>query len=98
MSRRRVVITGMGCITPLGHSVAEMWGNILDGASGASATELFDARTFPSTFSAQVKKFRLADHIADLGIHAHAGRNSQFALAAAEQAWKQSGLEAVRAW
>jgi 3-oxoacyl-[acyl-carrier-protein] synthase II len=92
--RRRVVITGMGCITPLGHSVAELWGNILAGRSGSSTTELFDARTFPSTFSAQVKDFRLADHIGDLGVHAHAGRNTQFALAAAEQAWKQSGLDA----
>jgi 3-oxoacyl-[acyl-carrier-protein] synthase II len=65
MSRRRVVITGMGCITPLGHSVEEMWRNILAGASGASPTELFDARTFPSTFSAQVKNFRLADYVSD---------------------------------
>ncbi|MDD4888381.1 MAG: beta-ketoacyl-[acyl-carrier-protein] synthase family protein [Phycisphaerae bacterium] len=91
--RRRVVITGMGCITPLGHTVAEMWGNVLRGASGASATELFDARTFPSTFSSQVKRFKLTDHVADHGVHRHAGRNTQFALAAAEQAWRQSGLD-----
>lgn len=91
--RRRVVITGMGCITPLGHSAFEMWANILAGASGASATELFDARTFPSQFSAQVKHFKLSDHIGDLGVHRHAGRNTQFALAAATQAWKQAGLD-----
>ena len=93
--RKRVVITGMGCITPLGHSIEQLWSNILAGASGASPTELFDARTFPSTFSAQVKNFRLADHLPEPGIHAQAGRNTQFALAAGEQAWKQSGLAAA---
>jgi 3-oxoacyl-[acyl-carrier-protein] synthase II len=96
MSRRRVVITGMGCITPLGHSVEQLWSNILAGASGVSPTELFDARTFPSTFSAQVKNFSLTDHLPEPGIHAQAGRNTQFALAAAEQAWKQSLLGSAK--
>jgi 3-oxoacyl-[acyl-carrier-protein] synthase II len=96
MSRRRVVITGMGCITPLGHSVEQLWSNVIAGASGVSATELFDARTFPSTFSAQVKDFRLTDHMPQPGIHAQAGRNTQFALAAAEQAWKQSGIASAK--
>jgi 3-oxoacyl-[acyl-carrier-protein] synthase II len=92
MSRRRVVITGMGCITPLGHSVDQYWSNLMAGVSGISKTELFDARTFPSTFSAQVKEFDLADHIDDVTPHRNAGRNTRFALAAAQQAWNQSGL------
>ncbi|MCG3178865.1 MAG: 3-oxoacyl-[acyl-carrier-protein] synthase 2 [Phycisphaerae bacterium] len=92
MSRRRVVITGMGCITPLGHSVPEYWDNLMAGASGISRTELFDARTFPSTFSAQVKGFDLQQHIGPVGLHETAGRNTRFGLAAAKQAWEQSGL------
>ena len=92
MARRRVVITGMGCITPLGQSVQEYWSNLIGGGCGISPTELFDATTFPSTFSAQVKNFRLEDHIGELGIHANAGRNTRFGLAAAQQAWDQSGL------
>ena len=93
MQRRRVVITGMGCITPLGHSVPALWHNALAGASGISPTELFDARTFTSNFSGQVKNFVLADHIGDPGVHAHAARGAQFALAAAQQAWNQAGLD-----
>lgn len=90
--RKRVVVTGMGCITPLGHCVDEVWKNLTSGASGISRTRLFDAETFPTTFSAQVKDFNLEDHIGDPGVHANAGRNTSFALAAGQQAWDQSGL------
>jgi len=96
MSQRRVVITGMGTINPLGHGVGELWNAILAGQSGVSPTELFDARTFPSTFSAQVKDFDLARHVENAERHRHAGRHCKFAIAAATQAWKQSGLGAVR--
>ena len=91
-NRRRVVITGMGTVNPLGHSVEETWQAILACRSGITATELFDAATFPSTFSAQVKDYRLADQIPDPRRHRHAGRHCTFALGAAAQAWKQSGL------
>jgi 3-oxoacyl-[acyl-carrier-protein] synthase II len=92
MSRKRVVITGMGTINPLGHGVAATWEELLAGRTGISKTEIFDASTFPSTFSAQVKDFNLADHVEDAHKHRHAGRHCTFAIAAAVQAWKQSGL------
>jgi len=84
----------MGVVTPLGNDVEQMWRQLLAGASGISKTELFDARTFPSQFSAQVKEY---DHLADLPrqMHqefAHAGRNSRFVITAALQAWRQAGL------
>jgi 3-oxoacyl-[acyl-carrier-protein] synthase II len=92
--KRTVVITGMGTVNPLGHDVETTWSAMLRGQSGVSKTELFDASTFPSTFSAQVKGFELPAELAASGRHAHAGRHAKFALAAALQAWRQSGLEA----
>ena len=92
MSRRRVVITALGTINPLGHSVAETWAALCACKSGVGKTELFDAGGFPTTFSAQVKNFHLADHVENADRHAHAGRHCKFAIAAAAEAWKQSGL------
>src|SRR5690349_17700430 len=88
----RVVITGMGWITPMGHDLESVWRRLLAGESGIERTTLFDASTFPTTFSAEIKNFRLADHIADVGPHKDAGRTTQFALAACAQAWKAAGL------
>src|SRR3954452_9563496 len=89
----RVVITGIGWITPMGNSIEEVWKRLLAGESGIDRTTLFDASTFPTTISAEVKGFKLEDHITDLEKHKDGGRNTQFALAACAQAWKQSGLE-----
>jgi 3-oxoacyl-[acyl-carrier-protein] synthase II len=97
MKKRRVVITGMGTVNPLAHSVEGTWRAMLDGKSGARRTEIFDASTFPTTFSAQVTGFDLAAHLPSAERHRHAGRHARFALAAAAQAWKQSGLEACAA-
>jgi len=92
MSTRRVVITGMGTVNPLGHNVAETWQAILAGKSGTGKTETFNASTFPTTFSSQVKDFNLADHVADAERHATGGRHCTFAIAAAHEAWAQSRL------
>ena len=85
----------MGCVTPLGRDVESVWSALLAGKSGISATELFDAETFPSTFSAQVKDFQLPPAIARTGKHDHVGRQTGFALAAALEAWGQCGLDAA---
>jgi 3-oxoacyl-[acyl-carrier-protein] synthase II len=92
MTQKRVVITGMGTVNPLGHSVEATWEALLAGKTGISKTEIFDASTYPTTFSAQVRNFDLADHVDDAEKHRHAGRHCTFAIAAAVQAWKQSGL------
>ena len=91
----RVVITGIGWITPMGHAIEGVWQRLLNGESGIARTSLFDASTFPTSISAEVKDFRLADHVADLAQHNSVGRNTQFALAACEQAWKSAGLSAA---
>ncbi|KKL80029.1 hypothetical protein LCGC14_2008920, partial [marine sediment metagenome] len=75
--RRRVVITGMGCVTPLGHHVETVWAALLAGKTGLSATGIFDASTFPCTFWAQVKDFELPQAIAASGKHDHAGRHTR---------------------
>src|SRR5512146_1297500 len=92
----RVVITGMGWITPMGHSIDEVWKRLIAGESGISRTSIFDAATFPTSISAEVKNFRLFDHIPEGPVHAGAGRNTQFALGACSQAWKAAGLDAAK--
>ncbi len=92
----RVVITGVGWITPMGHDVEGVWRRLLAGESGIERTTLFDASTFPTTFSAEIKDFRLAEHVPDVGPHRDAGRNTQFALAACMQAWRAAGLDAEK--
>ena len=94
---RRVVITGTGVVTPLGHSVDEMWRRLLNCESGIGKTTLFDASTFPTQFSAEVRNY---DCLAGLtpeaaADQAGAGRNSGFMLGAARQAWKEAGLPDV---
>src|SRR5258706_794645 len=93
MDMHRVVITGVGWITPMGHDVEGVWRRLLAGESGIERTTLFDASTFPTTFSAEIKNFRLAEHVPDVGPHRDAGRNTQFAVAACMQGWPAAGLD-----
>ena len=91
--RRRVVITGMGWVTPLGHEIETVWRRLLAGESGVAPTTLFDARTFPTSFSAEVKSFDLDECLGDdAKRHRGASRNTQFALGAACKAWTAAGL------
>ena len=94
--RRRVVITGMGAITPLGHSVGELFASQLDGRTAVAPITHFDARTFPTTFASEVKGFDLAKFIPDAGRYHNCGVNTQFALAAGKQALAEAGLLEVK--
>lgn len=91
--RRRVVITGMGWVTPLGHTLEGVWSRLLRGDSAVGPVTRFDASSFATNFAAEVRDFRLADFLPRADAHAHAGLSSQFALAAAAQAWRQAGLD-----
>ena len=92
--RDRVVITGMGWVTPLGHDLESVWKRLLAGESGIAPIDRFDARTFPTTFAGQVRDYDLAKFVKDPAVHAHAGFNSAFALGAASQALRQAKLDA----
>ena len=92
---RRVVITGMGWITPMGQTIEDVWGGLLAGKSGIGKTSLFDATTFATRIGAEVQAFDLATHVGRdvAATHSGAGRNTQFALAACAQAWKAAKLD-----
>src|ERR1051325_850924 len=89
--RKRVVITGIGWITPLGHDIESVWKRLLAGESGIAPTTLFDARTFPTTFGAEVKNFTIDPELEKR--HPYAQRATFFGIAAAVQAWKMAGLD-----
>jgi len=93
MSAPRVVVTGTGWITPLGHDIEGVWKRLLAAESGMAPITRFDARTFPTTFAAEVRDYDVAGFVKDPAVHRTAGLNSQFALGAASQAWKQAGLD-----
>ena len=90
--RRRVVITGMGCISPVGNNVKESWDSILAGRSGAGMITLFDASRHKTRFAAEVKGF---DAVALFGPRdaRKMDRFTQFAIAATQEALAQSGLK-----
>ena len=89
--RRRVVITGIGCVTPVGNDVPSMWESLRRGGNGVGKITHFDAANFPTKFAAEVKNFDLGDHYNHPERFKLAGRNIKFAVAAAMQAVKDSG-------
>lgn len=84
--RRRVVVTGMGVVTPVGHSVESMMASLYAGVSGAARITRFDARTFPTNFACEVKQFDLGRFLPNPERFRHSGPNTVFGLAAAKQA------------
>jgi 3-oxoacyl-[acyl-carrier-protein] synthase II len=90
---QRIVITGMGWITPMGNSIEQGWKRLLAGESGIASTSIFDAAEFPTSISAEIKDFQLRNFIDDYQTHSGSGRNTQFALAACQQAWKSARLD-----
>jgi 3-oxoacyl-[acyl-carrier-protein] synthase II len=89
---RRVVITGMGVITPLGDRVADLFAALVAGRSGVGPITRFDAATFPTRIAAEVRDFDLGRYIGDPGRWADAWVNSQFAAVAARLALADAGL------
>jgi len=90
---QRVVITGMGVVCPLGHDVESLWQAILDGKSAMAQTTIFDASTFPSNFSAEVKGYDLTKYTRNPELHKHSNRGSAFAIGAASQACRQARID-----
>src|SRR5512142_1807888 len=95
MSRRRVVVTGMGLVSPVGIGVEESWSALVAGRSGVGPITLFDASTFPTRIAAEVKGFDPAKFMDRKEVRRN-DRFIQFALAAADMAVKDSGLDMSR--
>ncbi|MCO4785773.1 beta-ketoacyl-ACP synthase II [Marinomonas atlantica] len=91
MSRRRVVITGMGMVSPLGNNVKDTWDNIIEGKSGVSEIEHFDASQFSTRFAAQVKDFD-ASHYMSVKEARKMDVFIQYGIAASVQAIEDAGL------
>ncbi len=91
-ARRRVVVTGLGTVNPLGHSVSEYWQALLAGRSGIAPITLLDTTNFKVKFGGEVKNFD-PSAVIDTRAARRLDRFSQFALVAADQAVKDSGLD-----
>lgn len=91
MSRRRVVVTGLGCVSPVGNTVAESWANLLAGHSGIDLITQFDASAFACRFAGEVKGFNAADFIPEKEAR-HMDRFIHLGIAAATQAVRDAGL------
>src|SRR5579864_140877 len=99
MYGHRVVVTGLGCISPIGLTADEYWNNLLAGVSGAGRITQFDPEGLPVQIAAEVKDFDAGNYM-DRKAARRMERFSQFSIAAAGQALKDAGLEidASNAW
>jgi 3-oxoacyl-[acyl-carrier-protein] synthase II len=91
--RRRVVVTGIGCVTPLGTTVGQLWDNLLAGKSGVRRISLFDASNFPTNIAAEVHDWSIAEVGEDPEAWKNRSRHTCFAGGAAKQAIEDSGVE-----
>ena len=89
---RRVVVTGLGCISPVGNDVEEAWHNLIQGKSGAGTITRFDASLYPSRIAAEVKGFDPLGFLSTKELK-HSDRFVQFAVAAAKQAVAHAKLD-----
>jgi 3-oxoacyl-[acyl-carrier-protein] synthase II len=90
--RRRVVVTGVGCVTPVGNTVPEFWNALKEGRNGIGPITHFDASNFPTRFAAEVKNYHFESQVEDPERFSRAGRNIRFAIGAANEAVADSGL------
>lgn len=90
--RRRVVVTGIGMVNPMGHDAATVWAGLQEGKSGVAKTTLFDASGFPTKISAEVKNWDVADYGLPPEEWQGRGRHTKFAIGAAQQAVQDSGV------
>src|SRR6476469_3862378 len=88
---RRVAVTGMGFITPIGNDRGTVWSNLAEGVSGVGQITYFDTTAYSTKIAAEVKNFDPEQYM-DRKTARHIGRYCQFALAASKQALAHSGL------
>jgi 3-oxoacyl-[acyl-carrier-protein] synthase II len=92
---RRVVVTGLGAVSPVGNCVGDAWSNLLGGCSGIDTITLFDPAGFEVRIGGEVKNFKAEKHIASKELR-HMDRGSKFALVAAKEAFADSAVDMGR--
>ncbi|MCW8451987.1 beta-ketoacyl-[acyl-carrier-protein] synthase family protein [Legionella quinlivanii] len=92
MSKKRVAITGLGIVSPLGNDVSSTWQNLMSGQSGISTIQQFDASGFPAHIAAEVKSFELCESLRSKDTR-FAMSFTCFALEAARQAFADAGIQ-----
>ena len=92
MELKRVVVTGLGAITPIGNTIDEYWNSLINGVSGAAMITLFDASKFKTKFGCEVKGFDPTDFLEKKEAR-KIDRFTQIALVASDQAVKDAGIE-----
>ena len=91
MGLRRVVVTGLGALTPIGNTVEEYWNSLINGVSGAAPITKFDATHFKTKFACEVKNFNPNDFM-DRKEARKMDPFTQYAMVVADEAWADSGL------
>src|SRR6478672_7382827 len=89
--QRRVVVTGLGAVTPVGNTAPEAWTNLLAGCSGIDTITLFDTSAFGVRIGGEVKNFKPEELIPSKELR-HMDRSAKFALVAAKEAAADAGL------
>ncbi len=92
MELKRVVVTGLGAVTPVGNNPEDTWNSLINGVSGAAPITLFDASKFKTQFACEVKNLNVNDYI-DRKEARKMDRYTQLAIISAEQAVKDSGVD-----
>ena len=92
MELKRVVVTGLGALTPVGNTLEETWKNLVAGVSGAAPIQGFDASKFKTQFACEVKNFNATDFIDKKEVR-KMDRYEQLALVAAMEAVQDSGMD-----
>ena len=92
MELKRVVITGLGALTPIGNTVNEYWESLVNGVSGAAPIQQFDASKFKTQFACEIKNFNVQDHI-DRKEARKLDQFSQYAMVSTAEAMADSGID-----
>ena len=92
MELKRVVITGLGALTPIGNTVNDYWNSLVNGVSGAAPIQQFDASKFKTQFACELKNFNVEDHL-DRKEARKLDQFSQYAMVSVAEAMADSGID-----
>ena len=92
MQLKRVVVTGIGALTPIGNNLNDYWNGLIQGVSGADLITLFDATKFKTRFACELKNFDPLQHLEKKEAR-KVDRFTQIALASSDEAVKDSGID-----